>query len=197
MRGFASDVAGADHDDARRGDVVDAGDQRAVAARRRLQRVRAGERREAPGDARHRREQRQCSARIANGLVRDDAHARRQHGVEQRRIAIQLREAEQRRARAQARLLAALHLLDLDDQRARPGLVRIGGEHRAGRRVFGVAKAAGSPGAALDDDDVAGAHERAHPVGNDADAAFAVLGFARNADAHRRSGLSPDVDQRL
>ena len=80
--GVQADDAAADHGDLARQHAGNAAEQHAAAAIGLLQRRRAGLDRQAAGDFRHRREQRQAAAIVGDGLVGDGGDA----GGEQARV---------------------------------------------------------------------------------------------------------------
>jgi len=63
-------------------------------------------------------------------------------------------------------------------------------DRRPGRAIGVVRESACRAGIRLDDRLVPARDERANAVRYDADAALAILGFARNSDAHQRSSRS-------
>ncbi len=169
-------------------DAIDCRKQHAPTAAVGHEQRRADEWRQASGDARHRRQQRQAPAGAGDGFVRDARDARREHGVLQRAIASKLREAEHGGAGAERRELDGLQFLDLDDQRARVDARGVGLDDRAARSVGGVVEADARACIALDDHLVPCGNERADIFRNEADATLAVLALTRNADAHQRPG---------
>src|SRR5262245_49991868 len=98
-------VAGANDDDVTWRHAADARQQHAAAAVLLEQAPGAGEYGQPAGDRGHRRQDRQA-ARLADGLVRDEARARGEGGIEEIGIGAEMLEAEHGLARARLAVLA-------------------------------------------------------------------------------------------
>src|SRR5256885_1431617 len=80
--------------------------------------------REAPGDRRHRREDRQAPILLADGLEGDEPRAARERRVEERRLGREMLEAENRLVPARLAVFRRLQLLHLHDELAVPCLAK-------------------------------------------------------------------------
>src|SRR5207245_6949404 len=141
-----------------------------------LQAPRSDLQREAPGDRRHRREDREPAVALADRLVGDKGGAGGERRIEQLRVRRKVLKPEHRLPAPRLAVLRWLQLLYFDDQLAGPGIT----QRRAGGGVFCVAEADAPSGARLDDH----VAERGDAARGQRDAEFAVLYFARYADAH-------------
>src|SRR5207342_3361451 len=158
----------------------DAGQQHAAAAVLFLQAPGAHLHREASGNGRHRRQDRQTGG-FADSLEGDERGARGERRVEQPWIGPEVLEAEHRLAAPRPAVLRLLHLFHLDHQLAVPGIA----ERGAGLYVI-VVREADTVSCAWLDDDVG---QLLDPRRGQSHPEFAILYLARNADTH--SGTRP------
>ena len=141
--------------------------------------------RQASGDLRHRRQQRQPALAVGHGLVGDAAGATFYQVLGLRRVGGQVQVGEQHVVFAQHRALDGLRLLDLDDHLGRV-------EHFLGRRqdrgadllVAFVADADAGARGTLYVHVVSVQREFTHRRGRQADAVFVVLDFLGYPDFH-------------
>ena len=162
-----------------------AAEQHAAAAIGLLQRGRAGLDRQAAGDFRHRRQQRQAAAVVGDGLVGDRGDAGGEQALGLLRIRREVQIGVEDLAVAQLHPFAGLRLLDLDDH-VRLGEHLLGGpgDLGAGGAIGIVVGADAGARAGLDQHLVAVRDIFAHRAGRQADAVFVVLDFLRATDAH-------------
>ena len=180
-----ADDAAADDRDLARQHAGHAAEQHAAAAIGLLQRGRAGLDRQAAGDFRHRREQRQAAAVVGHGLVGDGGDAGGEQALGLLRIGREMQVGVEDLVVAQLHPFAGLRLLDLDDH-VGAGEDVFGGldDLRAGGAVGVVVGADAGAGARLDEHLMAMRDVFADGARRQADAVFVVLDFLRAADAH-------------
>ena len=183
---IATGLARPDDGGLRRAHTGDPGQQQAAPAVGGQQRVRADGGGHAAGDLGHGREQRQRAAVALHGLVGQ----RRGAGVQQRlgQLAAggQMQVREQREVIAQEAVLGGDRLLDLQHELRRPGLLD-GHEDGAGVGVLLVRDAGADPGALLDADLVAVAHQLMDAGRGEGHTALLRLGLRGDSDDHVRS----------
>ena len=180
-----ADDAAADDGDLARQHARHAAEQHAAAAIGLLQRRRAGLDRQAAGDFRHRRQQRQAAALVGHGLVGDRGDAGGEQALGLFRIGREVEIGVEDLAVAQLHPFVGLRLLDLDDhvglgEHFRGGL----GDRRAGGAIGVVVGADAGAGAGLDQHLMAVRDIFADRRRRQADAVFVVLDFLGAADAH-------------
>src|SRR6267143_1079362 len=160
------------------------GKQDTAAAVLLLQAPCAGLHRQPAGDGRHRREDRQAAAGLADRFEGNEGRARGEGGVEQPGMRREVLKAEHGLPAAGAPVLGFLKLLYLDHQLALPRSAQF----RAQSDVI-VVREAGSFARSGFDHDLA--FERSRSGRRERDAEFAVLYFARNADTHSETRSGP------
>src|SRR5712691_2496280 len=160
------------------------GKQDTAAAVLLLQAPCAGLHREPAGDGRHRREDRQAAAGLADRFEGNEGRARGEGGVEQPGMRREVLNAEDGLPATGAPVLGFLELLDLDHQLAFPRSAQF----RATSEVI-LVREAGTLARPGFDDDLA--VQRTHSRRRERDAEFAVLYFARNADTHSGTSSGP------
>src|SRR5207302_8858267 len=179
-----ADVARAeDHQLARR-HALQPGKEDTAAAVVLLQAPCAGLHREPAGDGRHRREDRQAAARLADRFEGNEGRARGEGGVEQPGMRREVLKTEDGLPATGTPVFGLLELLDLDHQLAFPRRA----EFRAPGDVIVVREAGSFARPGLDDDL---ALKRPGSGRRERDAEFAVLYFARNADTHSQTRSGP------
>src|SRR5256712_2568129 len=179
-----ADVACAEDQHSARRHALQPRKQDTAAADLLLQAPCAGLHREAAGDGRHRREDRQAAAGLAGRFEGNEGRAPGGGGGAQARRRRAALEAEDGLPAAGAPILGFLKLLYLDYQLALPRSAQF----RAPSEVF-VVREAGSFARAGFDDDLA--FERTRSGRRERNAEFAVLYFARNADTHAATRPGP------
>jgi hypothetical protein len=160
------------------------GKQDTAAAVLLLQAPCAGLHREPAGDGRHRREDRQAAAGLADRFEGDEGRARGERGVEQPGMRREVLKSEEGLPATGAPVLRFLELLDLDHQLAFPRSAQF----RAPGDVILVREADRLARPGFDDDL---AIKRTRSGRRERDAEFAVLYFARNADTHSETRSGP------
>src|SRR5207237_10590641 len=108
-----ADIAGAEDRHLAGGHALEAGKQHAAAAVLLLQAPGARLDGEAPGDRRHRREDRQAAILLADGLEGDESRAAGEPRLEERRLGREMLEAENRLPGAPLRVIRGLQLIHL------------------------------------------------------------------------------------
>src|SRR6267143_736897 len=160
------------------------GKQDTAAAVLLLQAPCAGLHREPAGDGRHRGEDRQAAAGLADRFEGDESRARGERGVEQPGMRREVLKTEDGLPATGAPVLRFLELLDLDHQLAFPRSAQF----RAPGDVILVREADRFARPGFDDDL---AIKRTRSGRRERDAKFAVLYFPRNADTHSGTSSGP------
>src|SRR5438309_1861005 len=179
-----ADVACAEDQHSARRHALQPGKQDTAAAVLLLQAPCAGLHREAAGDGRHRREDRQAAAGLADRFEGNEGRARGEGGVEQARMRREVLEAEHGLPATGAPVLGFLKLLYLDHQLALPRSAQL----RAPSDVIVVREAGSIARSGLDHDL---AFKRSRSGRRERNAELAVLYFARNADTHSATSPGP------
>jgi len=204
--GVHADRAAADHDHVGRRHTGHAAEQDAAPAERLLQHEGAGLGGDLAGDLTHRRQQRQPSARVLDGLIGHAGGAGAAEAAGLLGVGREVQEREQQLAPPQHLDLGRLRLLHLQDHLRRvEHCRRVGRDPRALRLVFGVGDRAALARPGLDQDLVAVLGHLAHPGGGDRDAVLVGLDLPGDADDHRpvhassqaRSRFEPHIDRKL
>src|SRR5439155_18403065 len=179
-----ADVACAEDQHSARRHALQPRKQDTAAAVLLLQAPCAGLHREAAGDGRHRREDRQAAAGLADRFEGNGSRARGEGGVEQPGMRSEVLKAEHGLPATGAPVLGFLKLLYLDHQLALPRSAQL----RAPSDVIVVREAGSFARPGLDHDL---AFKRSRSGRRERNAELAVLYFARNADTHSATSAGP------
>ena len=177
--------AAAEHEHVGRRHPRHAAEQHAPPALRLLQGMRPDLRRQAPGDFRHRRQQRQTAITVSHRLIGDAGRARRHEVARLRKIGRKMQVGEQDLPAPEPLALFRERLFDLHDHLGVSEHVRPGRDDLSpSADVFLIRRPRAEAGRRLDDDfmpvmDELGDRGRGH-----ADPEFVVLDFLGNADEH-------------
>ena len=183
-----ADDAAADDRDLGRQHARHAAEQDAEATIGLLQRGRPRLDRQASGDLRHRRQQRQAAALVGHRLIGDRGDAGGDEALGLFRIRRQMQIGVEKLAVTELRPFGGLRLLHLDDHVALfEDILGGGGDLGAGRGIGGIISADTDARLGLHPDLVAVGNIFAHRSRRQADAIFMILDFLRATDTHARS----------